>query len=70
MRKDAVLLLADEPTASLDEETAADVIEGLRNLCDGRTAVIATHDPALRKIASRRIDLKALGVLAEGEVFV
>jgi ATP-binding cassette subfamily C protein CydD len=69
MRKDAVLLLADEPTASLDEETAADVIEGLRKLCDGRTAVIATHDPALRKIASRRIDLKALGILAEGEVF-
>jgi ATP-binding cassette subfamily C protein CydD len=69
MRKDAVLLLADEPTASLDEETAADVIEGLRNLCDGRTAIIATHDPALRKIASRRIDLKALGAHAEGEVF-
>lgn len=69
MRKDAVLLLADEPTASLDEETAADVIDGLRKLCDGRTAVIATHDPALRKIASRRIDLKALGILAEGEVF-
>ncbi|QFT69711.1 ATP-binding/permease protein CydD [Labrenzia sp. THAF35] len=69
MRKDAVLLLADEPTASLDEETAADVIEGLRKLCDGRTAVIATHDPTLRKIASRRIDLKAFGVLAEGEVF-
>ncbi|MGX1497410.1 ATP-binding cassette subfamily C protein CydD [Labrenzia sp. MBR-25] len=66
MRKDAVLLLADEPTASLDEETAADVIDGLRKLCDGRTAIIATHDKGLRQIASRRIDLKSVGTVAGG----
>lgn len=69
MRKDAILLLADEPTASLDEETAADVIDGLEKLCTGRTAVIATHDPGLRKIASRRIDLQNAGTVAKGEAF-
>jgi ATP-binding cassette subfamily C protein CydD len=66
MRKDAVLLLADEPTASLDEETSADVANGLRTLCEGRTAIIATHDKGLRQIASRRIDLKSLGAVAGG----
>ncbi|MEE4012306.1 thiol reductant ABC exporter subunit CydD [Roseibium sp. FZY0029] len=66
MRKDAVLLLADEPTASLDEETAADVISGLQTLCNGRTSIIATHDKGLRQIATRRIDLKSEGAVAGG----
>lgn len=42
------LLLADEPTADLDEETAAQVINGLLQLAANGTAVIvATHDPVL-----------------------
>lgn len=40
------LLLADEPTASLDDEAAADVLALLREQCRqrGATLVIATHD--------------------------
>lgn len=55
---DAELVLLDEPTASLDEETEARVIESLRRLGDeGRTLVIATHHPALMAMSSRRLAL-------------
>lgn len=55
---DAELVLLDEPTASLDEETEARVIESLRRLGEeGRTLVIATHHPALMAISSRRLAL-------------
>ena len=59
MRTNAPFLLADEPTASLDPDTAADVIAGLEKLTRHRTAIIATHDPSLRRIAGRRIELHA-----------
>ncbi len=46
--RDAPLVLLDEPTAHLDPGTEAEVVESLRRLCFGRTAVIATHSAALR----------------------
>ncbi|WP_343894905.1 thiol reductant ABC exporter subunit CydD [Craurococcus roseus] len=45
--RDAPLVLLDEPTAHLDPGTEAEVVESLRRLCLGRTAVIATHSAAL-----------------------
>lgn len=57
VRKNASLLLADEPTAGLDDETAADVISGLKKLCEGRTAVIATHNPAVLALPGQKVDL-------------
>jgi putative ABC transport system ATP-binding protein len=43
------IVLADEPTGSLDGETGQRVSDDLLALCDttGATCVIATHDPAL-----------------------
>jgi ATP-binding cassette subfamily C protein CydD len=42
------VLLADEPTADLDAQTAAQVTQGLLDLAgQGVSLVIATHDPAL-----------------------
>lgn len=53
------LLLADEPTADLDEETAAKVTEGLLSLAASGTAVIvATHDPVLAARMNRQIELQ------------
>lgn len=43
----ARLLLADEPTAHLDRDTAAGVIDALVTLAQGRTLIVATHDLAL-----------------------
>jgi ATP-binding cassette subfamily C protein CydD len=44
--RDTRLLLLDEPTAHLDPETEAEVLESLRRLAAGRTVVMATHSPA------------------------
>lgn len=46
--RDAPLVLLDEPTAHLDPGTEAEVVESLRRLCVGRTAIIATHSAAFR----------------------
>ncbi|MBQ0741968.1 MAG: ATP-binding cassette domain-containing protein, partial [Pseudomonas sp.] len=55
---DAELILLDEPTASLDEHSEAEVIEALRALAgSGKTLVIATHHPALMALADRRVEL-------------
>jgi ATP-binding cassette subfamily C protein CydD len=43
----AGLLLVDEPTAHLDRDTAAGVIDALLQLAQGRTMIVATHDLAL-----------------------
>lgn len=42
------LVLADEPTADLDEDTAQDIIDGLlAYVSKGGTLIAATHDPRL-----------------------
>jgi len=43
----AGLLLVDEPTAHLDRDTAASVIDALLRLAQGRTMIVATHDLTL-----------------------
>lgn len=54
------LLLLDEPTASLDPGTEELVLEALRKLCLGRTAIIATHSAAaLRGLPGRLVTLEA-----------
>jgi ABC-type lipoprotein export system ATPase subunit len=40
-------VLADEPTASLDDENATLAIELLLATCTDSTLVVATHDPRL-----------------------
>lgn len=52
------LILADEPTADLDAETAGRVIAVLRRLNEeGRTIVVATHDPALAGAMERTLEI-------------
>jgi len=52
------LLLADEPTADLDADTAAIVIALLREQKEaGTQVVVATHDPALIELAERQVPL-------------
>ena len=43
----ADVLLVDEPTAHLDSETAARVTDALLALAQGKTMLVATHDPVL-----------------------
>jgi len=62
------LLLADEPTGNLDEESASRVVELMsRAHGAGATVVLATHDPhLLRTVTGRQIALRA-GRLMDGE---
>lgn len=54
------LLLADEPTASLDSATGYGLIELMLSLCISQhaTLIIATHDPELIEMTPKRIYLK------------
>lgn len=50
------LLLCDEPTASLDQSSALQVMDMLSNLArDNRAVIIVTHDTRLKKYADRTI---------------
>lgn len=53
------ILLADEPTASLDAKAGRNICEILRNQVDehGRTVVVVSHDPRWREFANRTITL-------------
>jgi ABC-type lipoprotein export system ATPase subunit len=52
------LVLADEPTGSLDADNGAAVLEILRDL-PGRAVVIVTHEPEAAAIADRVLSLSA-----------
>jgi ATP-binding cassette subfamily C protein CydD len=48
LHRNPSILLADEPTADLDAETAQDIINGLLDyVADGGTLITTTHDPRL-----------------------
>lgn len=54
------LLLADEPTGNLDEETASDVLPSLLALtrARGATLLLVTHDTQLASSADRALELR------------
>lgn len=56
----ARIILADEPTAHLDRETARAVADGLLKLAEGRTLIVATHDLEFAARLDRRIELEEL----------
>ena len=55
----ADLLLLDEPTAHLDRDTAALVMDTIVQLAQGRTLIVATHDPALIARMDRAVQISA-----------
>jgi len=58
--KNPKIILADEPTANLDSETAQDVIKNMvkMNKESGTTFIFSTHDPQIMEYARRFISLK------------
>jgi ABC-type lipoprotein export system ATPase subunit len=51
---DPALILADEPTGSLDAKSGAGVLDLLRSLADtGRTIIVVTHDSGVAERADR-----------------
>ncbi|MDR7465270.1 MAG: ABC transporter ATP-binding protein [Armatimonadota bacterium] len=59
LANDPPVILADEPTGELDSATAAEVMEVLAGLhVEGRTLVVATHNPEVVAAAERVIVLR------------
>lgn len=54
------VIVADEPTAHLDRQTAQDVTRALLDLARGRALLVATHDPVLVAAMRRQVDVQAL----------
>ena len=54
------VLLADEPTGELDDETSAHVLEAMRvvNREIGITTLIVTHDPAVSEHVARTVQIR------------
>jgi putative ABC transport system ATP-binding protein len=54
------LVLADEPTANLDHDTGAAVVELMHELNrrDGTTFLYSTHDPELMRLAGRVVRMR------------
>jgi putative ABC transport system ATP-binding protein len=64
------LLLADEPTGQLDQETGKQIMRLLRAVVrsEGVTALVATHDPALIDIADSVLQLADGQIVPNGKV--
>ncbi|MFB7273727.1 thiol reductant ABC exporter subunit CydD [Streptomyces sp. NPDC056244] len=63
---DRPLVLLDEPTAALDGETEAGIVEAVRRLARGRTVLLVVHRPALLAAADRVIALREWSGRDEG----
>ena len=59
MIKKCDIILADEPTGSLDKENANAVIDILKKLNteNGKTVIMVTHDEELKKVGDRIINM-------------
>ncbi|MFG2990691.1 thiol reductant ABC exporter subunit CydD [Streptomyces sp. NPDC048257] len=64
---DRPVLLLDEPTAALDGETEAGIVDAVRRLAVGRTVLLVVHRPALLAVADRVVAMAA-GDCPEGPV--
>jgi ABC-type lipoprotein export system ATPase subunit len=55
-----LLILADEPTASLDSRTADGILDLLADLnaTTSATFLFATHDPRVMERAHRRVEIR------------
>jgi len=64
--KNPKVILADEPTASLDQKTGREVMELLKAAAaNGTTVIVASHDPMALSYADRIIHIQD-GLLQEG----
>jgi putative ABC transport system ATP-binding protein len=59
--KQPSVLLADEPTGNLDEQTRDDIMDLLETewRSNGLTLIVVTHDSAVSRRAARRLRIKA-----------
>jgi ABC-type lipoprotein export system ATPase subunit len=66
------LLLADEPTAELDDDAAATIAQLIERLAarDGATVITVSHDPELARRAGRTVRIRDGRVVEDGDSLV
>ncbi|QQM68386.1 ABC transporter ATP-binding protein [Actinomyces weissii] len=62
----APVVVLDEPTTGLDSQAATQVLQAVERLCQGRTAVLVTHDPLVALRADRVVWLEEGQVALQG----
>jgi ABC-type transport system involved in cytochrome bd biosynthesis fused ATPase/permease subunit len=69
LARGADILLVDEPTAGLDEETEGVVLSAIERAArvDGTMVLLVAHRPAAIAIADRAVRVAARGTLASGD---
>lgn len=55
--KDAPVLILDEATANLDEDTETEVVASVRSFAEARTMIVISHRPAVLGLADRVVTL-------------
>jgi len=66
LSEDPQVFLLDEPTAGVDGETEAKLVEALDTLTRGKTVVLATHSLSLLRRMDRIVVLERGKVVASG----
>lgn len=66
--KDAPLLIMDEPTAHLDPATELEILQALKKLLKGRTALISTHSPQFHNIGETKRLIMQEGRIVSQEI--
>ena len=64
---DPTILLADEPTGSLDSANTRSVMERFRRLCDenGQTTILVTHSEEVAQYADRILEMRDGAIVSE-----
>ena len=59
LANDPSIILADEPTASLDSDTGRSILQILQRQCQeqNRTVIMVTHDPRMSEFASKKYSM-------------
>ncbi|WP_338857087.1 ABC transporter ATP-binding protein [Gordonia hongkongensis] len=52
------VLVLDEPTTGLDDETVSGILEPLASVASLRTTILITHDPRVLDLADRTVELR------------
>jgi putative ABC transport system ATP-binding protein len=55
---DPDIILADEPTGSLDSETGMIIMESILQIMNGKTVILVTHEAHIAAYAQRTIRMK------------
>jgi ATP-binding cassette subfamily B protein len=66
MRRDADILVLDEPTAAMDAEAEAEVFERFRSLADSRMGIVISHRFSTVRMADEIVVLEGGAVVEQG----